>query len=248
MNGKISSIRWVFILLLTTIMISTGVADPGGDFYAAGDYPASIAWYEQALHGSTGPDQVPILNNIGTGYMALHQQEKAFNYYSRAVEIDPTYDRGWINLGVTQEKLGRPDDALQSYDRVSAVNPEIFAEAMVKKGTLLSSQGKLTDALFAFRQGEAGARGQVLVDLYTGIGAIEFMQKNLDAAETNFQKAIDEDQQGAALAWTNLGVLKISKGEYTDAKHAFETAILHDKAGKTNAAVYLKKIQAMGVA
>nr|WP_319539077.1 tetratricopeptide repeat protein [uncultured Methanospirillum sp.] len=248
MNGKISSIRWVFILLLTTIVISTGVADPGGDFYASGDYSASIGWYEQALRGSTGPDQAPILNNIGTGYMALHQQEKAFDYYSRAVAVDPTYDRGWINLGVTQEKLGRPDDALQSYDRVSGSNPEIYAEAMVKKGTLLSVQGKLADALFAFHQGETGARGQVLVDLYTGIGAIEFMQKNLGAAETDFQKAINEDPQGAALAWTNLGVLKISKGEYADAKRAFETAILHDKARKTNAAVYLKKIQAMGVA
>jgi tetratricopeptide (TPR) repeat protein len=230
MDGIISFIRWVFIFFTHCFYdIHRGSRSLWRYFYTFGDYSSSIAWCKQALRKFIGSDQAPILNNIGTGYMALCQQKKAFNYYSRAVAAGPSYDRGWINLGVTQEKLGIPDEAFQSYGRISGSNPEINADAMGKKETLLSGLGKLTDALFAFRQGESGASGQVLVDLYTGIGAIEFVQKNLEAAEKDFKKAINEDSQG----------------EYADTRRSFETVVLHDKTEKTNAAVYLKRIQAM---
>lgn len=82
--------------------------------------------------------------------------------------------------------------------------------------------------------------------MYTGIGGVEFMLKNTDAAEEAFVKATEADPSGAAMAWTNLGVLRISQQRYADAKTAFETAIRNDPTGKTKAAAYLQKLQAMG--
>lgn len=236
--------RLVFCLL-TIVLIPSIAADIGSDRYASGDYVGSISWYQEKLNQTTGTDQAPVLNNIGTGYMSLGQQNVAFEYYVKAVSVDPDYDKGYINLGVVQEKLGRPDDALQSYGKVSERDPAIYAEALVKKGTLLSSLGKLDNALIAFHQAESSAAGSVQVDLYTGIGAVYFMQNNTDEAEKNFQKAIDSDPKGAPLAWTNLGVLQIAQGRMREAKMSFETAIQHDPSGITKAAAYLKQLIGM---
>lgn len=245
MNKVIISIKWLFLILLTVFIISPGGADSGGDLYAAGDYSSSISWYEQTLRTTTGASQAPVMNNIATCYVALGQPEKAAEYYTRAVTVDPSYGRGWINLGVVQEKLDRAGDALVSYGKVTG-DPGLVAEAAVKKGTLLAAQQKLNEALDAFRSAEAGATGQVAVDMYTGMGGIEFMLKDTAAAEEHFLKATRLDPSGAAMAWTNLGVLRISQQRYADAKTAFETAIRNDSQGKTKSALYLNKLGAMG--
>ncbi len=228
------------------ILLSSVMAETGAERYAMGDYTGAITYFEQELNATEGSLQSPILNNIGTCYVALDQPEKAIEYYQKAVTVDPGYARGWINLGVVQEKLGNADEALASYEKVTDADPGVVAEAYVKKGTLLASQQRLEEALAAFRSAESGAKGLVLVDMYTGIGGVEFMLKNTDAAEQAFLKTTEADPGGAAMAWTNLGVLRISQGRYADAKAAFETAIRNDPTGKTKAAAYLQKLQTMG--
>ena len=93
----------VIILTLSSVAPAALAAD-GTELFASGDYAGAIAAYEQEL---TGDGPAPVLGNIGTCYMALGQPEKASEYYTRAVTADPAYGRGWINLGVVQEKRGR---------------------------------------------------------------------------------------------------------------------------------------------
>jgi len=240
---------WILFLLVVvgTAMVMIPRAEGAGvDLYTSGDYSGALASFTAELADVSGSAQAPVLNNIGTCYVALGQSEKAAEYYGKAVSADPGYGRGWINLGVVQEKLGRPDEALASYGKVTG-DPGLAAEAAVKKGTLLAGQQKLDEALAAFRSAESGATGQVAVDMYTGIGGIEFMLKDTAAAEEAFVKATELDPSGAAMAWTNLGVIRISQQRYAEAKAAFETAIQNDTAGKTKAARYLQKLMAMGV-
>ena len=233
-----------FVVLVFLLPLS--IADSGTQLYSSGDYSGAISAFESELHDVSGSSQAPLLNNIGTCYVSLGQPEKAVEYYIRAVTADPSYGRGWINLGVVQERLGRQSEALTSYEKVSG-DPALLAEAAVKKGTLLASQEKLDESLAAFKSAEPGASGQVAVDMYTGIGGIEFMKNDIIAAEMAFLNAIDADPSGAAMAYTNLGVIRIAQNRYVEAKSAFETAIRHDPQGKTKAAQYLKKLEGMGV-
>ncbi|MDD1724695.1 MAG: tetratricopeptide repeat protein [Methanospirillum sp.] len=230
--------------LITFLLIPAVLAESGAELYASGDYTGAISVFEQDLGRDTA-SRAQILNNIGTCYVALGEPEKALSYYTQAVGSDISYGRGWINLGVVQERLGKKDEALASYDQAGVSDPAFFAEAMVKKGSLLTSEGDTDKALLVFRQAEPKAAGQVFVDLYTGIGAVEFIRKNTDAAEEAFLKATEADPDGAALAFTNLGVLRISQGRYADAKILLETAARNDRAGQTNANEYLKKLAAM---
>lgn len=237
------------ILCIFCIGILIGPVSAGGqELYQSGDYAGAVSAFEEELATVSGPDQAPVLNNIGTCYVALGQPEKAVEYYTRAVSVNEGYGRGWINLGVIQEKIGNPDGALESYSRISPDDPVLSAEAAVKKGTLFASQQKLQEALDAFRSAEGNATGSVLVDLYTGIGGVEFMLGNAKAAEEAFLTAIETDPDGAAMAWTNLGVLMVSQDRYGEAKEAFETAIRNDPQGVTQAAAYLKNLQALGKA
>lgn len=234
----------IFVSFLVLSIISL-VSASGVDHYSAGDYEGAIEAFTQELESVSGAEQAPLLNNIGTCYVSLGKADEAISYYSQAVDADPSYARGWINLGVVQEKTGKTDEALTSYDNVPVADTVMYAEAMVKKGSLLAALGELDEALSAFNLAKPGANGTTVVELYTGIGAVEFLKKNGDAADEAFQKAIDADPEGAALAYTNLGVLRISQGKNDEAKELFEKAVANDKSGQTNAAEYLKKLEGM---
>lgn len=236
----------LIVILSSGVLLSPVSGDTGSDRFASGDYAGAITEYEQELPGLSETLQAPVLNNIGTCYVSLGQPEKAVEYYNRAVNADPSYGRGWINLGVVHERLGSQSEALICYNKVSG-DPALLAEAAVKKGTLLAGQKKLDEALAAFQSAEPGASGQVAIDMYTGIGGIEFMKNDIAAAEMAFLNAIDIDPSGAAMAYTNLGVIRIAQNRYANAKSAFESAIQNDPQGKTKSAQYLSKLEAMGV-
>jgi tetratricopeptide (TPR) repeat protein len=217
----------------------------GQELYLAGDYSGAVEKFTSDLAGAKEADRASILNNIGTSYMGLGDLKKAKEYYQNAVTTDPAYGKGWTNLGVLQEKLGDQDAALDSFEKVTTDDPMVYADAMVKKGTLLTELGKLAEAETTFMQGEQYATGSTAADIYTGIGAIAFIQKKSDLAERNFLKAIDADPSGAVLAYTNLGVLKVTQEDYDGARKLFKTAISNDHLAISQASEFLKKLDQM---
>ncbi|WP_319579464.1 tetratricopeptide repeat protein [uncultured Methanospirillum sp.] len=239
---------FLLICLCSLDLVIPSVLGTGPDLFATGDYNGALKAFQNELSATTGAAQAPVLSNIGTCYMALGKPDLAEENYAKAVSVDPGYGRGWINLGVSQEKLGKLEEALNSYGRVSdSGDLALIAEANVKKGTLLASKGRFDEAITAFESAEGNAKGSVAVDLYTGIGGADFMKGDIPAAEMAFLNAIEIDPSGAAMAYTNLGVIRITQKRYTEAKSAFETAIHNDPQGKTKAAQYLQKLQGMGV-
>lgn len=238
-------VSWkLFMIMVACIFVAATppvVAD-GKELFSSGNVSGALTAFTDELATTQGAAQAPVLNNIGTCYLALGQPEKAIDYFSHAISVDPGYGLAYLNLGIVQEQGGRADDALATYDHGASAVPSIRPLMMVKKGTLLSSLGKLDEALAAFHNGEDGANGTVAADLYTGIGAIEFIQKKTDKAEKDFLRAIDADPNGAALAWTNLGVLKIAQNKKEEAITTFKNATIRDPNGTTQAAQYLKKI------
>lgn len=99
---------WILVLLFVvgTALVLIPLAEGAGiDQYANGDYAGAIADFEEELTHTTGADQAPVLNNIGTCYVSLGQPEKAADYYSRAVTADPSLwkgmDQPWCRTGAT---------------------------------------------------------------------------------------------------------------------------------------------------
>ena len=78
----------------------------------------------------------------------------AISEFKRATDIDKRFYEAWFNLGMAQERVGRYQDALASYESAKAINPKDDREKMLQ----LSAQGYIARAWLAQarRYDEAG--------------------------------------------------------------------------------------------
>ena len=51
------------------------------------------------------------------------RSEQAVPAYRRALELKPTYARGWLNLGISHANLGHYKDAARAYIAALKLNP-----------------------------------------------------------------------------------------------------------------------------
>ncbi len=73
-------------------------------------------------------------NQMGRYYASTGQYGKARELYDQAIQIDPYYIEGTTNKGLTYEKEGKWDKALESYRQALALNKtDTFAAVLAKK-------------------------------------------------------------------------------------------------------------------
>ena len=241
---RLTIISCIFSLLILTALhpVSGEYANEGMDLYAAGEFNKSIDWFENALETTQGSDRAPLLNNIGAAYLALGFVDKAKEQFNEAVTANSSYGVAWINLGVANEKIGKTDEALQNYDKAIEVDAANAGTSLIKKAGLLTVLGKYDDALSVFKMAESEVRDVDQMALYTGMGAVYYLQKNYAESEKAFNQAIDLDPDNAALAYYNLGVLKASEKKYDEAKTALQQAIKISPSGMEIASELLNKL------
>jgi tetratricopeptide (TPR) repeat protein len=70
------------------------------------------------------PNSYPAYNNLG--YIAFYYEdnyEEAVRYYSKAIEINPSYDQAWCNRALAYEYLDDYDKAREDYLQCLKINP-----------------------------------------------------------------------------------------------------------------------------
>jgi tetratricopeptide (TPR) repeat protein len=77
--------------------------------------------------------------------------------YRQAIARDPNFPDAWFNLGVLQEKVGRIDEALSSYERAFAVEPA-YADALHNAALLLMRKRRFPAVLKLLDQLTASAQ------------------------------------------------------------------------------------------
>lgn len=84
----------------TNAQINAGMAA-----YSNKDYTKAIAYYNNAL--KVNPKDGIAYNNIGNAYFrGLNKPQEALPYYQKATQVEPSYNYGWLNLALCQQKLG----------------------------------------------------------------------------------------------------------------------------------------------
>jgi len=66
--------------------------------WSNGKYFGARSAFKGELNAVSGSDRTPVINNIGTCYMAFGEPELAVKSYQNAVSADPCYERGWTDL------------------------------------------------------------------------------------------------------------------------------------------------------
>ncbi len=108
----------------------------GDMLYAQGKKKEAGEEYQRAVKaGETEPYRDAVrYNQLGRFYASSGQYKKARELYDHAVEVDPYYIEGTTNKGVTYEKEGRWDKALEAYRQALVLEKtDTFAAVLAKK-------------------------------------------------------------------------------------------------------------------
>ena len=112
---------------------------------------------------------------------------KKIEYYSKAVQFDPSYAEAYYELGKAKDKIEKFDEAMLDFDRSIQINPG-FAYAYRSRGRLKQKLGKfnaaLTDANKSIQMDATDAycfflRGSIQSDLSNFTAAIDDFEKSI---------------------------------------------------------------------
>lgn len=85
--------------------------------------------------------------NLANVQGALGKQEIAEAHYRRCLEIDPTCDQAWNNLGSLLIKLRRRDEGLVCFDRALELKPDLIEALCTKANVLLMGADNCEEAM-----------------------------------------------------------------------------------------------------
>ena len=88
----------------------------------------------------------------GVSNLNLNKPEKAFEDFSRAIEIDPTRADGYVGRANTLNTLGRYQEALKDYDKAIEIDPKL-ANAYVNRGSAYSHLEQYEKAIVDYEKG-----------------------------------------------------------------------------------------------
>ncbi len=111
-------------------------------------------WDSLTWHGGSKMELQGIHNAVREAeYLVRQAQEKtiagdnssAEKYLKKAIDKYPNYAEAYTQLGNCQDCLGKPEDAIASYDMALQIDP-VHAEAWFNKGMSLKKLGKTKEA------------------------------------------------------------------------------------------------------
>ncbi|MEM2900564.1 MAG: tetratricopeptide repeat protein, partial [Thermoplasmata archaeon] len=85
----------------------------------------------------------------GNMHMRKGEFELAIECYKKACELDPDDEKPLFNLGLALKRLGRYEEAVQTYDKALAISED--PETWNNKGNALAKLGRYEDAVESFK-------------------------------------------------------------------------------------------------
>ena len=200
----------------------------GEAYWRKHELTGSSTWVEPArgaCEGALGidPNVAEPHACLGLVLAGTGEYEKAAAEYAMALQRESTDDELYLGLATAYEKLGRQNDAEQSYRRAIQLRPQYWG-AYNMLGAYYYRAARYDDALAMFQQVVAltpdSYRG------YSSIGAIYFMKDQTAEATAAFQKSLSiRPNYNAA---SNLGTLYYFEGEFRRSADLFKQAVSID--------------------
>jgi len=91
------------------------------------------------------PRAIVIRNILGAANAGLGYWEQAAKYLGEVVQLSPGYDEHY-NFGVTLQRLGRRDEAIEQYTKALQLNPDL-AQANSNLSLILNELGRCDEAI-----------------------------------------------------------------------------------------------------
>jgi tetratricopeptide (TPR) repeat protein len=158
--------------------------------------------------------------NKGITANSTKNYDEAVSYFKKAVEVEPGYARGHINLGVAYSMMGDEDKALESFLAAVNADPE-EVEGWRNLGITYQTLKEYGKAKEAFEKVVELAPDDVngvfaLADMY-------FNEKEYEKALQYYDKAAETKGDDAALQY-QIGAAHFSLDQFSEASMAFQKA------------------------
>jgi tetratricopeptide (TPR) repeat protein len=157
----------------------------------------------------------------GEAFLADANFDKARIEFQNALQIEPKNPQARLEMGVVDEKLGKPREAAQFYQGVIDVSPD-NAEARARLGRLYLFSAAPDQALELIRP--ALEKHPDDAALLTVRAAVRVQQKDLDAALTDGQRAVALDPKSEDAVAVLAGIYR-ARNETDKAQALLEQSV-----------------------
>lgn len=171
---------------------------------------------------------------MGITFLLEGERDKAYGALTRSVGIDPTNWRAWNGLGFYHDTLAKWDQAIESYTKALAANPNSAiihsnrGYSRILRGDVDAALPDLIRAVELdprleiarinlrialawkgrYREAMLGVEERDLGAAFNNVGFVALMRGDRGAAETYFNQAMKSDAIFNETAWRNLDYLK----------------------------------------
>jgi len=97
------------------------------------------------------PEDWNTLTMLGSACGGIGNYDDAEVYLRKALEINPNYPVAYYSLGLTLERMNKPDEAIQCFTKALA-DPLLKAESCVCLGGIYFQKGKLDKTISELRK------------------------------------------------------------------------------------------------
>ncbi len=101
-------------------MVDSSHYDKGNQAFAAKDYRQAAVHFKEALKND--PENIKILNRLGSTYYKLRNFPESVNYFNKAIELSPKDKDLIFALGLVHLRAGDRTKALAIYDRLKKIH------------------------------------------------------------------------------------------------------------------------------
>ncbi|SET51470.1 tetratricopeptide repeat protein [Thalassotalea agarivorans] len=164
-------------------------------------------------------------NNKGAEAMVKGKYRVAYSYLKAAIDVKPSFDSSWGNLGVLYRLNDYENEAMQVYDVVLAINDNNL-NTLNNKAMLLFKQGKYDDAHEINQILHRKRKDNPYY--YAMIGDEHFYKGNYKLAISYLKKSLKLDDKIHSSHY-KLAQVYSQMGEYEKAESAMKKALRYNK-------------------
>jgi tetratricopeptide (TPR) repeat protein/tRNA A-37 threonylcarbamoyl transferase component Bud32 len=150
--------------------------------------------------------------------------EMYFQLTRERIKEEPPQDLAaweWNNKGVALDNLGKPQEAIECYDRALEINPR-YAGAWYNKGTALDDLGKYQEAIVCYD--EALEINPRYAEAWSNKGNTLYKLGKFQEAIVCYDEALEINPRYAE-AWSNKGVALHGLGKHQEAIACYDKAL-----------------------
>jgi len=196
--------------------------------HGVGRFQQAKELYLQVL--SKSPQHSDTLHLLGILSYQQGELHSAFDYITRAIQIQDDKPLYFFNLGLVHQKLTNVEEAIGAYRRAIELKPN-YEEAYTNLGNVLRSKGDLTAAIMAYR--EALRVKPDSSSGYNNLGVALKEQGHRNEAIKAYRTAVRLNSKNAE-AHCNLGIGLLEQNHFDEAFHACQEAV-HIRPGYAKA-------------